>query len=223
MDPARCSRNFHLHLLSSKKFTHPVWKIKAGFFWHCCLWSLPHIDCSFTSHVWGQHSRNYNSWTTWCSTPHHKKIQPLLKIPVWDPTSGCNRPFTVLILEDTVTPGLLVAYSHKFYIQTQSSQIYFVNSPAAYCCGLLARFVLSAVTQTSADSFLLCAVHSYCLPACCSFAPTVESAVNRQWLYKTVLLSSLRNQYQLAWCPKRPRPIDVTERSGWTYNHSYTK
>ena len=35
---------------------------------------------------------------------HHEKTPLLLKIPVWHPTSGSDRPFTVLGLEDTVIP-----------------------------------------------------------------------------------------------------------------------
>lgn len=148
-----------------KEFTYAIWRIKADFFWHCHLWSLPRTDCSFTSQVRGQHSRNYDSWTTWCGTPHYKKIQPLLKIPVWYPTSGCNRSFTVLVLEDTVTPGPLVAYFHKFYIQTLSSWIYFVNPPAGglmWSAGKLWSFSIN----TDITQLISALYHTFLLLAC---------------------------------------------------------
>lgn len=80
---------------------------------------------------------------------HHVKTPFLLKIPVWYPTSGSDKPFTILRLQDTVIPGLLVACSPRFDIQAHSLWIYFVTSTAAYSCGLLASFAVSALTQIS--------------------------------------------------------------------------
>lgn len=99
---------------------------------------------------------------------------------MWYPTSGCNRPFTVLVLKDPGTPGLLVAYSHKFHIQTQSSWIYFVNSPAAYCCGLLASFILSALTQRDQPTHF-CLV-AFILTACL-LAALLYQELKALWTY----------------------------------------
>lgn len=94
----------------------------------------------------------------------HKKILFMLKIPVWYPTSDSDRPLTVLALEDIAIPGLLVTYSHRFDIKAHSSRIYFVTSTAAYSCGLLANFVVSALLQK--DQTALFCLMPFILTAC---------------------------------------------------------
>lgn len=121
---------------------------------------------------------------------HHKKIPLLLKILLWYPTSGSDRTFTVLSFENIVIPGLLVAYPHRSNIQVYSSWINFVTSIAASSCGVGKLCCFSISTERSASSFLLCAIHSYCLPGCCFFAPEAESFMDRQWFYTSGLLFS---------------------------------
>lgn len=154
---------------------------------------------------------------------HHEKMQLLLKIPVRYPTSHCNRPFTVLVLEDTVTPGLLVAYSHKFYIQTQSSWIYFVNSLAADHCGLLASFVLSSLTHRDQPTNF-CFV-PFILTAC--LLALLHQQLKALWrgsnFTKQCFYPPSEINIRLPCCSKRPRSTGATERSGRTYNQSYTK
>lgn len=209
--------------MSSKKFTHPIWRTEAGFFWHCHLWNLPCPDCSFTSQVWGQHSRNYNSRTTWCRhTPQENPdsvedsivtsyITLQQTFYCFSPWGHCNSwssgsLLSLILHSDTIITDPFCGFSCSLSLRS---------------VGKLCSFSIN--TETSANSFLLCAIHSYRLPACCFFASGVESVIDRQWFHKAVLLSSLRNQYRLPWCPKRPRSTDVTERSGRTYNQSYSK
>lgn len=174
------------------------WKIKTRFFWHH-LWNLPRTDCSFNSQVWGQHSRNYN---TWWSTPQENSISiedssviSYIRLQqtfhCFSPWRHCNSwspgsPLSQILCSDTIIMDLFCKFS---------------CSLSLWSVGKLRSFSIN--TERSANSFLLCAIHSYCLPACCSFAPGVESTVDRQWFYKAVLLSSLGNQYQLPWCPKK--------------------
>lgn len=192
MDSARCSRNLHLPLWAQ------YWRIKTGFFWHCHLWNLPCTDCSLTSKVWGQHSRNYN---TWWSTPQENSISvedssviSYIRLQqtfqCFSPWGHCNSwspgsPLSQILCSDTIIMDLFCKFS---------------SSLSLWSVGKLRSFSIN--TERSANSFLLCAIHSYGLPTCCSFAQGVESTVDRQWFYKAVLLSSLRNQYQLPWCPK---------------------
>lgn len=207
--------------MSSKKFTHPIGRLESDFFWHCHLWSPPCTDCSFNSQVWGQHSRNYNSWTTWCNTSQENPtsvenysvisyIRLQKTFYCFSPWGHCNSCFLGSLLSQILHSDTIIM--DLFYKFSCSSSLWSVGKFSSF----------SINTERSANSFLLCATH-YCLPACCSFAPGVESIVDRQWFYKIVLLPSLRNQYQLPWCPKRSRSTDATERSGRTYNQSYIK
>lgn len=178
--------------MSSKKFTHPIWRIEDGFFKHCHLWSLPCSDCSFTSQVWGQHSRNYNSWTTWCSTPQENPtsvedssvisyirlqqtfycFSPWGHSNSWSPCSLLSQ----ILHSDTIIMDLFCKFSSSLLL---------------WSVGKLHSFSIN--TEISQLISALCHTFSYCLPACCSFAPAVGSAVNRQWFYKVVLLSFLKS------------------------------
>uniref|UniRef100_A0A8B9P8W3 Uncharacterized protein n=1 Tax=Apteryx owenii TaxID=8824 RepID=A0A8B9P8W3_APTOW len=99
------------------------------------------------------------------NSAHHEKIPFLLKIPVQYPTSAFdNSPFTVLGLGDTLIPGFLVAYSHRFDIRAHSSRIYFVTSTTAYSYGLLASFIASTLTQKGQPALLY--LVTFTLTAC---------------------------------------------------------
>uniref|UniRef100_A0A8C0EAC6 Uncharacterized protein n=1 Tax=Bubo bubo TaxID=30461 RepID=A0A8C0EAC6_BUBBB len=88
---------------------------------------------------------------------HHEKIPFLLKIPVWYPKSGSDRPSTLL------------AYSHRFDIQAYSSWTYFVTSAAAYSCGLLTSFVVSSLRHK--DQPALFYLVPFILTACLTTRP----------------------------------------------------
>lgn len=137
LDPARCSRNLHLPLWAQRS-SHSQYEelqlVSAGILG---LWCLPCTYWSFANQVWGQHNGNYSSCTIWFST-----LENPISAEVWYSTSGSDRPFTVLGLEDILIPALLVAYSHRFDIQAHSPQIYLVSSTAAYGCGVLASFAV---------------------------------------------------------------------------------
>lgn len=222
LDPARCSRNLYLPLWaqrSSHRQHEELQLVPAGI---VGLWYLPCTYRSFTKQVWGQHNGNYSSWTIWFSTPRENPISAEDSSMV--PYIRFDRPFTVPGLEDIVIPGLLVAYPHKFDVQAHLSRIYFVTSTAAYSCDLLASFVVSALTQRDQPALFYLVL--FVLTACLAVAFLCQE-LRAFWtgsdFTKQPSLSSLRNQYQLPWCPKRTRSTNVTERSGRTYNQSYTK
>ncbi|XP_034987061.1 signal peptide peptidase-like 2A isoform X2 [Zootoca vivipara] len=52
----------------------------------------------------------------------------------------CSRPFSLLGYGDIALPGLLVAYCHRFDVQTSSSSVYFISSTIAYAIGMLVTF-----------------------------------------------------------------------------------
>ncbi|KAK7803938.1 hypothetical protein U0070_020155 [Myodes glareolus] len=97
----------------------------------------------------------------------HEKLPMVLKVPRLNtsPLSLCDRPFSLLgfgdILVpathnfgDSVPPGLLVAYCHRFDIQVQSSRIYFVACTIAYGLGLLVTFVALVLMQRGQPALL---------------------------------------------------------------------
>ncbi|KAK1142062.1 signal peptide peptidase-like 2B isoform X1 [Acipenser oxyrinchus oxyrinchus] len=81
------------------------------------------------------------------------QLPMVLKVPRlnFSPLALCDRPFSLLGFGDILVPGLLVAYCHRFDIQVQSSQIYFV---ASYGIGLLITFVALALMQMGQPALL---------------------------------------------------------------------
>ncbi|XP_055463790.1 signal peptide peptidase-like 2B isoform X2 [Psammomys obesus] len=86
----------------------------------------------------------------------HEKLPMVLKVPRLNtsPLSLCDRPFSLLGFGDILVPGLLVAYCHRFDIQTQSSRIYFVTCTIAYGLGLLVTFVALVFMQRGQPALL---------------------------------------------------------------------
>ncbi|MGH0168604.1 UNVERIFIED_CONTAM: hypothetical protein FKN15_054832 [Acipenser sinensis] len=86
----------------------------------------------------------------------HEKLPMVLKVPRlnFSPLALCDRPFSLLGFGDILVPGLLVAYCHRFDIQVQSSQIYFVACTVAYGIGLLITFVALALMQMGQPALL---------------------------------------------------------------------
>ncbi|XP_041086727.1 signal peptide peptidase-like 2B isoform X1 [Polyodon spathula] len=86
----------------------------------------------------------------------HEKLPMVLKVPRlnFSPLALCDRPFSLLGFGDILVPGLLVAYCHRFDIQVQSSQVYFVACTVAYGIGLLITFVALALMQMGQPALL---------------------------------------------------------------------
>ncbi|XP_063170316.1 signal peptide peptidase-like 2A isoform X2 [Candoia aspera] len=72
-----------------------------------------------------------------------EKLPVVFKVPrmEWSPATLCMRPFSLLGFGDIVVPGLLVAYCHRFDVQTSSSSVYFICCTIAYGVGMLITFL----------------------------------------------------------------------------------
>lgn len=72
-----------------------------------------------------------------------EKLPVVFKVPRMEqsPATLCMRPFSLLGFGDIVVPGLLVAYCHRFDVQTSSSPVYFIFCTIAYGAGMLITFL----------------------------------------------------------------------------------
>uniref|UniRef100_A0A8C3X9F2 Signal peptide peptidase-like 2C n=1 Tax=Catagonus wagneri TaxID=51154 RepID=A0A8C3X9F2_9CETA len=86
----------------------------------------------------------------------HERLPMVLKVP-WLSFSAltlCDQPFSILGFGDIVVPGFLVAYCHRFDMQTHSGQVYFMACTTAYAVGLLVTFVAMALMQMGQPALL---------------------------------------------------------------------
>lgn len=66
----------------------------------------------------------------------------------------CDKPFSILGFGDIVVPGFLVAYCHRFDMQIQSRQVYYMACTVAYAVGLLVTFVAMVLMQMGQPALL---------------------------------------------------------------------
>ncbi|XP_066492387.1 signal peptide peptidase-like 2A isoform X2 [Tiliqua scincoides] len=85
-----------------------------------------------------------------------EKLPVLIKVPRLQffsiPT--CDVQFSILGLGDIVVPGLLVAYCHRFDVQTSSSSVYFISNVIAYALGMVITFVALALMKMPQPALL---------------------------------------------------------------------
>ncbi|XP_047612565.1 signal peptide peptidase-like 2C [Phacochoerus africanus] len=86
----------------------------------------------------------------------HERLPMVLKVPrlSFSALTLCDQPFSILGFGDIVVPGFLVAYCHRFDVQTHSGQVYFMACTAAYAVGLLVTFVAMALMQMGQPALL---------------------------------------------------------------------
>ncbi|XP_042328612.1 signal peptide peptidase-like 2A isoform X2 [Sceloporus undulatus] len=72
-----------------------------------------------------------------------EKLPVVMKVPrlAFSTAALCFLPFSLLGFGDIVVPGLLIAYCHRFDVQTSSSSVYFIFCTIAYAAGMLITFV----------------------------------------------------------------------------------
>lgn len=80
----------------------------------------------------------------------------VLKVPrlSFSALTLCNQPFSILGFGDIVVPGFLVAYCHRFDMQVQSRQVYYMACTVAYAVGLLVTFVAMILMQMGQPALL---------------------------------------------------------------------
>ncbi|XP_053128637.1 signal peptide peptidase-like 2A isoform X2 [Hemicordylus capensis] len=66
----------------------------------------------------------------------------------------CFPSFSLLGFGDVMVPGLLVAYCHRFDVQTSSSSVYFISSTIAYAVGLVITFVALVLMKMAQPALL---------------------------------------------------------------------
>uniref|UniRef100_A0A8C0LRL1 Signal peptide peptidase like 2C n=1 Tax=Canis lupus dingo TaxID=286419 RepID=A0A8C0LRL1_CANLU len=86
----------------------------------------------------------------------HERLPMVLRVPrlSFSALTLCDQPFSILGFGDIVVPGFLVAYCHRFDVQIQSRQVYFVACTAAYAVGLLVTFVAMVLMQMGQPALL---------------------------------------------------------------------
>ncbi|XP_061450961.1 signal peptide peptidase-like 2A isoform X2 [Rhineura floridana] len=86
----------------------------------------------------------------------HEKLPVVIKVPrlVFSATMLCAMPFSLLGFGDIVVPGLLVAYCHRFDVQTSSSSVYFISCTIAYAAGMLITFMGLALMKMAQPALL---------------------------------------------------------------------
>ncbi|XP_548046.2 signal peptide peptidase-like 2C [Canis lupus familiaris] len=86
----------------------------------------------------------------------HERLPMVLRVPrlSFSALTLCDQPFSILGFGDIVVPGFLVAYCHRFDVQIQSHQVYFVACTAAYAVGLLVTFVAMVLMQMGQPALL---------------------------------------------------------------------
>ncbi|XP_044294759.1 signal peptide peptidase-like 2A isoform X2 [Varanus komodoensis] len=85
-----------------------------------------------------------------------EKLPVVIKVPklIFSGTMLCQMPFSLLGYGDIVLPGLLVAYCHRFDIQTRSSRVYFISCTIAYAVGMLVTFLSLSLMKMAQPALL---------------------------------------------------------------------
>ncbi|XP_033022443.1 signal peptide peptidase-like 2A isoform X1 [Lacerta agilis] len=86
----------------------------------------------------------------------HEKLPVVIRVPrlAFSALTLCSRPFSLLGYGDIALPGLLVAYCHRFDVQTSSSSVYFISSTIAYAIGMLVTFAGLTLMQMAQPALL---------------------------------------------------------------------
>ncbi|XP_007529744.1 signal peptide peptidase-like 2C [Erinaceus europaeus] len=86
----------------------------------------------------------------------HERLPMVLRVPrlSFSALTLCDQPFSILGFGDIVVPGFLVAYCHRFDVQTHSRQVYFVACTLAYAVGLLLTFLAMALMKMGQPALL---------------------------------------------------------------------
>ncbi|KAF7241564.1 Signal peptide peptidase-like 2A [Varanus komodoensis] len=86
----------------------------------------------------------------------HENLPVVIKVPklIFSGTMLCQMPFSLLGYGDIVLPGLLVAYCHRFDIQTRSSRVYFISCTIAYAVGMLVTFLSLSLMKMAQPALL---------------------------------------------------------------------
>lgn len=86
----------------------------------------------------------------------HERLPMVLKVPrlSFSVLTLCDKPFSILGFGDIVVPGFLVAYCHRFDMQIQSRQVYYMACTVAYAVGLLVTFVAMVLMQMGQPALL---------------------------------------------------------------------
>ncbi|XP_054858427.1 signal peptide peptidase-like 2A isoform X2 [Eublepharis macularius] len=66
----------------------------------------------------------------------------------------CGMPFSLLGFGDIILPGLLVAYCHRFDVQTSSSSVYYISCCVAYAVGMLLTFLVLSLMEMAQPALL---------------------------------------------------------------------
>ncbi|XP_028636522.1 signal peptide peptidase-like 2C isoform X1 [Grammomys surdaster] len=85
-----------------------------------------------------------------------ERLPMVLKVPrlSFSALTLCDQPFSILGFGDIVVPGFLVAYCHRFDVQIQSHQVYYMACTVAYAVGLLVTFVAMVLMQMGQPALL---------------------------------------------------------------------
>lgn len=85
-----------------------------------------------------------------------ERLPMVLKVPrlSFSALTLCDQPFSILGFGDIVVPGFLVAYCHRFDVQIQSRQVYYMACTVAYAVGLLVTFVAMVLMQMGQPALL---------------------------------------------------------------------
>lgn len=86
----------------------------------------------------------------------HERLPMVLRVPrlSFSALTLCDQPFSILGFGDIVVPGFLVAYCHRFDVQIQSRQVYYMACTVAYAVGLLVTFVAMVLMQMGQPALL---------------------------------------------------------------------
>ncbi|XP_077173391.1 signal peptide peptidase-like 2A isoform X1 [Paroedura picta] len=88
----------------------------------------------------------------------------------------CGVPFSLLGFGDIILPGLLVAYCHRFDVQTSSSSVYFIFCCVGYAVGMLLTFLVLTLMKMAQPALL------YLVP--CTLIPSALVAWKRKEMKK---------------------------------------
>ncbi|XP_015283426.1 PREDICTED: signal peptide peptidase-like 2A isoform X1 [Gekko japonicus] len=86
----------------------------------------------------------------------HEKLPVVMRVPRLQFCTPmiCGVPFSLLGFGDIILPGLLVAYCHRFDVQTSSSSVYYISCSVAYAVGMLLTFVVLSLMKMAQPALL---------------------------------------------------------------------
>ncbi|XP_048337809.1 signal peptide peptidase-like 2A isoform X1 [Sphaerodactylus townsendi] len=86
----------------------------------------------------------------------HEKLPVVMRVPrlQFCTPMVCGLPFSLLGFGDIILPGLLVAYCHRFDVQTSSSSVYYISCSLAYAVGMVLTFVVLSLMKMAQPALL---------------------------------------------------------------------